>query len=63
MIYIKKHVNVLRLIGAVTGNIRNGQLMMVTEYCELGSLESYLRSGSSSLQQGQFRSRNEYAEG
>jgi serine/threonine protein kinase len=44
MIAIGQHVNVLGLIGAVTKNMTKGELSVVTELCELGSLLDYLRS-------------------
>ena len=38
--YLGEHENILKLIGAITNNIR--QFCIVTEYCELGSLDKYL---------------------
>ncbi len=38
------HPNVLGLLGAVTEHMVDGQLFMVMELCQLGSLVDYLRS-------------------
>jgi len=35
------HPNLIRLIGAIT--IVDGEFMLITEYCEYGSLDCYLR--------------------
>lgn len=42
MCHIEPHVNVLRFIGACTENIKNKQLFVMTEFCELGSLREFL---------------------
>ncbi|EFO89687.1 CRE-VER-3 protein [Caenorhabditis remanei] len=42
MCAIPKHPNVLALVGAVTANMRKGQLFIVTEYIDGGSLKDYL---------------------
>lgn len=42
--YIGIHTNVVRLHGAHTAKLRDGEVYVVLEYCEHGSLESYLRS-------------------
>lgn len=43
MIYIENHVNVLRLLGAITKYIVDGHLYVIVEYCRLGSLADYLK--------------------
>ncbi|CAL8147586.1 unnamed protein product [Orchesella dallaii] len=43
MLYIGHHENVITLVGVCTQDIRNRALYIVTEICELGSLDSYLR--------------------
>ncbi|ODN06115.1 Macrophage colony-stimulating factor 1 receptor [Orchesella cincta] len=43
MLYIGQHENVVTLVGVCTQDIRNRALYIVTEICELGSLDSYLR--------------------
>jgi serine/threonine protein kinase len=43
MIYIGNHINVLRLIGAVTKRMVSGQLYVATEFCEYGSLDAHLK--------------------
>ncbi|CAJ0570853.1 unnamed protein product, partial [Mesorhabditis spiculigera] len=57
---IPAHKNILRLVGAVTQNMRSGRLYIVTEFCERGSLLDYLRSveeaARSPLQSPRYRS-------
>ncbi|EGT59472.1 hypothetical protein CAEBREN_07717 [Caenorhabditis brenneri] len=43
MCAIPKHPNVLALIGAVTANIRKGQLLIVIEYVDGGCLREFLQ--------------------
>ncbi|PIC16883.1 hypothetical protein B9Z55_023327 [Caenorhabditis nigoni] len=43
MCAIEKHPNVIALIGAVTTNLRKGELYLVTEYADNGDLLNYLR--------------------
>uniref|UniRef100_A0A915PIB6 receptor protein-tyrosine kinase n=1 Tax=Setaria digitata TaxID=48799 RepID=A0A915PIB6_9BILA len=46
MLAIGIHPNVLCLIGAVTKQISSGQLYVIMEYCENGSLKDYLSKNS-----------------
>ncbi|GMT35497.1 hypothetical protein PFISCL1PPCAC_26794 [Pristionchus fissidentatus] len=39
----KKHPNVLSLVGAVTKNMKDGQLFVVFEMCENGDLKTFLQ--------------------
>ncbi|GMR60186.1 hypothetical protein PMAYCL1PPCAC_30381, partial [Pristionchus mayeri] len=39
----KKHPNVLSLVGAVTRNMKDGQLFVVFEMCENGDLKTFLQ--------------------
>lgn len=39
---IRPHINVLSLIGACTNAVEQRELLMLTEYCENGSLRDYL---------------------
>lgn len=43
MIYIGDHINVVNLVGAVTRLMTSGLLYIVTEFCERGSLDTFLR--------------------
>ncbi|CAJ0580176.1 unnamed protein product, partial [Mesorhabditis spiculigera] len=40
---IRPHRNILRLLGAVTKDMRTGRLYIVTEFCERGSLLHYVQ--------------------
>lgn len=42
MIHLGKHLNVVNLLGAVTKNIRKGELLVIVEYCEYGNLRHFL---------------------
>ncbi|CAB3400912.1 unnamed protein product [Caenorhabditis bovis] len=42
MCAIGKHPNVIALVGAVTKNMRNGELYVVVEMCENGNLREFL---------------------
>lgn len=44
MARIGQHRNVLRLLGAVTSRIRQRQLYVISEFCELGNLQTFLRA-------------------
>ncbi|CAL8100192.1 unnamed protein product [Orchesella dallaii] len=44
MMYVGQHPKIVKLEGCCTNNLREGELLIVTEYCENGSLERYLRS-------------------
>ncbi|CAG7828664.1 unnamed protein product [Allacma fusca] len=39
-----RHQNIVGLIGANTGNIRNRELELIVEYCPYGNLESFLQN-------------------
>ncbi|GMR51756.1 hypothetical protein PMAYCL1PPCAC_21951, partial [Pristionchus mayeri] len=45
----KKHPNVLSLIGAVTRNMKDGQLFVVFELCEHGDLKNFLQQYKADL--------------
>lgn len=42
MIHIGQHVNVVNLLGAITGNVAKKELMVIVEYCRFGCLQSFL---------------------
>ncbi|XP_055305922.1 neuroglian-like isoform X2 [Sitodiplosis mosellana] len=42
MIHLGKHQNIVNLLGAVTRNIAERELMIIVEYCEHGNLQSFL---------------------
>lgn len=42
MIYMGRHLNIVNLLGAVTLNIAERELMIIVEYCEFGNLQSFL---------------------
>lgn len=43
MIQLGYHPNILRVLGAVTENMNNGNLMICMEFCELGSLKQLIK--------------------
>ncbi|OXA51590.1 Vascular endothelial growth factor receptor 2 [Folsomia candida] len=45
MIFIENHENIVALFGVCTRNIRTRNIHIVLEFCENGSLETYLRKG------------------
>ncbi|XP_035705692.1 uncharacterized protein LOC110847588 isoform X2 [Folsomia candida] len=51
MIHVGKHPNVVSIIGACTGEIRKGMIMIATELCLGGSLEKRLREYKANLSQ------------
>ncbi|XP_049533339.1 vascular endothelial growth factor receptor 2-like [Anopheles darlingi] len=42
MIHLGQHVNVVNLLGAVTKNISKRKLMVIVEFCPLGSVQDFL---------------------
>nr|BAI67804.1 vascular endothelial growth factor receptor [Idiosepius paradoxus] len=42
LIHIGQHLNIVNLLGAVTKNIRYGELYVMVEYCSIGNLRNYL---------------------
>ncbi|VDI41565.1 FMS-like tyrosine kinase 1 [Mytilus galloprovincialis] len=42
MIHLGQHLNIVNLLGAVTKEIKYGELMVITEYCHFGNLRNYL---------------------
>ncbi|VDH95157.1 FMS-like tyrosine kinase 1 [Mytilus galloprovincialis] len=42
MIHLGQHLNIVNLLGAVTNQIRHGELMVIIEYCHFGNLRNYL---------------------
>ncbi|RUS88306.1 hypothetical protein EGW08_003944, partial [Elysia chlorotica] len=42
LIHVGQHLNILNLLGAVTKDIRFGELYVIVEYCHFGNLRSYL---------------------
>ncbi|KFB42826.1 VEGF receptor [Anopheles sinensis] len=49
IILIGRHLNIVNLLGAVTENIRNDQLMIILEYCRYGSVLEYMRENKSNF--------------
>lgn len=41
---LDKHINVVRLFGYSVQNMIRGEMLLVLEYCEFGSLHSFLRA-------------------
>uniref|UniRef100_T1IKX3 receptor protein-tyrosine kinase n=1 Tax=Strigamia maritima TaxID=126957 RepID=T1IKX3_STRMM len=41
MIHLGRHLNVVNLLGAVTKNIKNGELLVIVEYCRFGNLRHF----------------------
>ncbi|CAL8112591.1 unnamed protein product [Orchesella dallaii] len=44
MMFVGKHPRIVDLIGCCTVNLRQGNLLIVLEYCEKGSLERYMKA-------------------
>ncbi|XP_050544021.1 vascular endothelial growth factor receptor 1 isoform X2 [Daktulosphaira vitifoliae] len=42
MIHLGRHLNVVNLLGAYTGNINKRELMVIVEYCRFGNIHDYL---------------------
>ncbi|KAG8197320.1 hypothetical protein JTE90_013447 [Oedothorax gibbosus] len=42
LIHLGHHVNIVNLMGAVTKNIPQGELLVMVEYCRYGNLRNYL---------------------
>ncbi|XP_025418891.1 vascular endothelial growth factor receptor 1 isoform X3 [Sipha flava] len=42
MIHLGRHLNVVNLLGAYTGNINKRELMVIVEYCRFGNIHQYL---------------------
>ncbi|XP_062606193.1 vascular endothelial growth factor receptor 3-like, partial [Saccostrea cucullata] len=42
LIHVGQHLNIVNLLGAVTKDIRYGELYVIVEYCHFGNLRSYL---------------------
>ncbi|XP_070197550.1 vascular endothelial growth factor receptor 1-like [Littorina saxatilis] len=42
LIHLGQHLNIVNLLGAVTKDIRFGELYVIVEYCHFGNLRSYL---------------------
>ena len=42
MIHLGKHLNIVNLLGAVTKNVADRELMIIVEHCEFGNLQSFL---------------------
>ncbi|KAL8559545.1 hypothetical protein ACOMHN_018708 [Nucella lapillus] len=42
LIHLGQHLNIVNLLGAVTKDIRFGELNVIVEYCHYGNLRSYL---------------------
>ncbi|XP_046352612.1 vascular endothelial growth factor receptor 1-like [Haliotis rufescens] len=49
LIHIGQHLNIVNLLGAVTKNIRFGELYVLVEYCLFGNLRNYLIKNQSSF--------------
>lgn len=43
LIYIKGHLNVTEIIGAYTKELSRGSVLVILEYCPMGSLRKYLQ--------------------
>ncbi|XP_049548723.1 vascular endothelial growth factor receptor 3-like isoform X2 [Anopheles darlingi] len=41
--HLGRHLNVVNLLGAVTQNVSNHELMVIVEYCAFGNLQDYLQ--------------------
>ncbi|ODM97481.1 Tyrosine-protein kinase transforming protein kit [Orchesella cincta] len=44
MMYVGQHPKIVGLLGCCTANLRKGELFLVLEYCENGSLEKFLKA-------------------
>ncbi|XP_056009649.1 vascular endothelial growth factor receptor 1-like isoform X2 [Ostrea edulis] len=42
LIHVGQHLNIVNLLGAVTKDIRYGEMYVIVEYCHFGNLRSYL---------------------
>ncbi|KAG8190869.1 hypothetical protein JTE90_010294 [Oedothorax gibbosus] len=42
LIHVGKHLNIVNLLGAVTTNLRKGELYVIVEYCCYGNLRHFL---------------------
>ncbi|GLG93183.1 Protein sevenless [Gryllus bimaculatus] len=42
MVHLGRHLNVVNLLGACTGNIQRQELLVIVEYCRFGNLHNYL---------------------
>ncbi|XP_022178523.1 vascular endothelial growth factor receptor 1 isoform X3 [Myzus persicae] len=42
MIHLGRHLNVVNLLGAYTGNINKRELMVIVEYCRFGNIHQYM---------------------
>ena len=42
MVHLRKHLNVVNLLGACTKNISKRELLVIVEYCRFGNLHNYL---------------------
>lgn len=47
LIHIGNHVNIVNLLGACTGNMKRGELLVIVEYCRFGNLRDYIITHSS----------------
>ncbi|XP_049548189.1 vascular endothelial growth factor receptor 1-like [Anopheles darlingi] len=43
MVHLGRHLNVVNLLGVVTQNITEYELMVIVEYCPFGNLQDYLQ--------------------
>ena len=43
MSYMGQHPNLVQLIGAITVNIKHGEVYIVTEYCANGNAQKFVR--------------------
>ncbi|XP_046666078.1 vascular endothelial growth factor receptor kdr-like isoform X3 [Homalodisca vitripennis] len=44
MIHLGKHLNVVNVLGACTGDLNKRELLVLVEYCQYGNLHNYLRN-------------------
>lgn len=42
MCHLGKHLNIVNLLGACTGNLSKRELLVIVEYCRFGNLHTYL---------------------
>ncbi|XP_064608636.1 vascular endothelial growth factor receptor kdr-like [Liolophura sinensis] len=42
LIHVGQHLNIVNLLGAVTKDIRRGELYVIVEYCPFGNMRNYL---------------------
>uniref|UniRef100_A0A8W7K7P8 Protein kinase domain-containing protein n=1 Tax=Anopheles albimanus TaxID=7167 RepID=A0A8W7K7P8_ANOAL len=50
MVHLGQHLNVVNLLGAVTKNIVDGELMVIVEYCPYGNLLNFLRKNRTNFE-------------